>query len=58
MMNLWYRQNAIVLTEKLKQLNTFTHNPYLTPLCTEVFNFSDIPLYLIALTYDACRMIS
>jgi hypothetical protein len=50
----WYRQNAIDLTEKLKHLNTSLSNPYVSPLCGEEFNFSDIPLYLIALTYDAC----
>jgi hypothetical protein len=50
----WYRQSPTILNAKLKQLNKSTSNPYISPFLMEDFDFDDIPLYLVALTYDAC----
>lgn len=38
----------------MKRLNESTSNPYISPLNGPEFDFDDVPLYLVALNYDAC----
>lgn len=38
----------------MKRLNQTNSNPYISPLNGPEFDFDDIPLYLVALNYDAC----
>lgn len=50
----WYRVDESSLKEEMKRLNETNSNPYISPLNGPEFDFDDIPLYLVALNYDAC----
>ncbi|CAG2113848.1 unnamed protein product [Medioppia subpectinata] len=49
----WYRRPEPALGVKLESLNAVVNNPYISPLLSAP-DFHDIPLYLVALVYDAC----
>ncbi|CAG2163652.1 unnamed protein product [Oppiella nova] len=50
----WYRCPETPLAAKLLSLNAATNNAYVSPLMAANLDFHDIPLYLVALVYDAC----